>query len=68
MDWVDLAQDMDQWRALVEKIMNLSVLGWLSDWRFLKKEVSDSVPCDTNTGRTVRSHHPNVINTTWRRI
>jgi hypothetical protein len=25
MDWIDLAQDMDQWRALVKKIMNFQV-------------------------------------------
>jgi hypothetical protein len=25
MDWIDLAQDMDQWRALVNKIINLRV-------------------------------------------
>jgi hypothetical protein len=23
MDWIDLAQDMDQWRALVNTLMNL---------------------------------------------
>jgi hypothetical protein len=23
MDWIDLAQDMDQWRALVNMVMNL---------------------------------------------
>jgi hypothetical protein len=23
MDWIDLAQDMDQWRALVYTVMNL---------------------------------------------
>jgi hypothetical protein len=22
MDWIDLAQDMDQWRALVKTVMN----------------------------------------------
>jgi hypothetical protein len=26
MDWIDLAQDSDQWRALVNTIMNLRVL------------------------------------------
>jgi hypothetical protein len=26
MDWIDLAQDMDQWRALVNTVMNLQVL------------------------------------------
>jgi hypothetical protein len=25
MDWIDVAQDMDQWRALVDTIMNLRV-------------------------------------------
>jgi hypothetical protein len=24
MDWIDLAQDRDQWRALVNKVMSLS--------------------------------------------
>jgi hypothetical protein len=26
MDWIDLAQDRDQWRALVSMIMNLQVV------------------------------------------
>jgi hypothetical protein len=26
MDWIDLAQDGDQWRALVNTVMNLEVL------------------------------------------
>jgi hypothetical protein len=26
MDWIDLAQDKDQWRALVDTVMNLRVL------------------------------------------
>jgi hypothetical protein len=26
MDWIDLAQDRDQWRALVKRVMNLRVL------------------------------------------
>jgi hypothetical protein len=25
MDWIDLAQDRDQWRALVKSVMNLPV-------------------------------------------
>jgi hypothetical protein len=25
MDWIDLAQDMDQWRALVNMVMSLRV-------------------------------------------
>jgi hypothetical protein len=25
MDWIDLAQDRDQWRALVNMVMNLLV-------------------------------------------
>jgi transposase len=25
MNWIDLAQDMDQWRALVNTVMNLRV-------------------------------------------
>jgi hypothetical protein len=25
VDWIDLAQDMDQWRALVNTVMNLRV-------------------------------------------
>jgi hypothetical protein len=25
MDWIDLAQDMDRWRALVNTVMNLRV-------------------------------------------
>jgi hypothetical protein len=25
MDWIDLAQDRDQWRALVDTVMNLRV-------------------------------------------
>jgi hypothetical protein len=43
-DWINLAQDRDEWRVLVNMIMNLQssiksceILGWLSNWLFLKK-------------------------------
>jgi hypothetical protein len=46
-DWIDLAQDRDQWRALVNTVMNLwvhkswEVLEWLHNWQLHKK---DSAP------------------------
>jgi hypothetical protein len=33
MDWIDLAQDWDRWRAVVNKMMNLRVP--LNAWNFL---------------------------------
>jgi hypothetical protein len=44
MDWIDLAQHRDRWRALVKTVMNLRVpynaglfLEWLRNWQLLKK-------------------------------
>jgi hypothetical protein len=43
MDWIDLTQDTDHWRALVNTVMNSGtircwqVLEWLYNWRLLKK-------------------------------
>jgi hypothetical protein len=44
MEWIDLTQDRDQWRALVNTVMEPSgsmkcreVLEWLHSWRLLKK-------------------------------
>jgi hypothetical protein len=38
MDFIDLAEDRDQWRALVNKLMNLrEILEWLHNWRLLRK-------------------------------
>jgi hypothetical protein len=40
IDWLDLAQDRDQWRALDEpsgSIKCWEVLEWLHNWQLLKK-------------------------------
>jgi hypothetical protein len=44
MDWIDLAQDRDQWRTPVVMVINLlgsikcwEVLEWLHNWQLLKK-------------------------------
>jgi hypothetical protein len=46
MVWIDVAQDRDQWRALVNTVMYLpsgsiecwELLEWLLNWRLLKKD------------------------------
>jgi hypothetical protein len=51
MDWIGLAQDRDQRRALLNMVLNLRVgsikcweiLEWLSDWQLLKKVFSELV-------------------------
>jgi hypothetical protein len=35
-DWIDLAQDRDQWRALVRAVMKCcEILEWLHNWQLL---------------------------------
>jgi hypothetical protein len=47
MDRIDLAQDMNQWRAPVNTIIKLRVpsweiLEWLRNWRLLKDSATQS--------------------------
>jgi hypothetical protein len=38
LDWVDVAQDRDQWRALVSTVLNRrEFLEWLRNCQLLKK-------------------------------
>jgi hypothetical protein len=38
MDWVDLAQDRDQWRDLVNTVKCWEVVEWQHNWQLLKKD------------------------------
>jgi hypothetical protein len=40
VDWIDMAQDRDQWRALVNTVLNLS--GSIKCWGFLRGCTIDS--------------------------
>jgi hypothetical protein len=38
MDWIDVAQDRDQWRVLGNTVMKCwEVLEWKHNWQLLKK-------------------------------
>jgi hypothetical protein len=38
IDWIDLAQDSDQWRTLVNTVMKCwEVPEWLHNWQLLRK-------------------------------
>jgi hypothetical protein len=44
IDWIDLSQNWDQWRALLNRVMKFRVpkkwwefLEWLHNWQLLKK-------------------------------
>jgi hypothetical protein len=69
MDWVDVAQDRDQWRALLNTVLNLlgsikswEVLAWLHNWRLFTKGsapwVSESVYCGASSIHLWKTPNP----------
>jgi hypothetical protein len=53
MDWIDLAQGRDQWRALVNKVKKLRVSSLVMGFKRIKRrnKSSGTVNCTRNNGQ-----------------